>query len=167
MPKGQSPKLKGAICNVPIDVDNITTVLPRPVNNNGILVVKLKRKLEYKGYVLFEPIRPAVVNQALMFLKTNNPLYHNIEINSSNIPNFDSNGARDKDEEVDFDISTSDLTLNELLVNNMDEEIPVLLEKDDGLEMTINPLDKFRTNASETALMSHQPSNKETRRDQI
>ena len=46
-------------------------------------------------------------------------------------------------------------------MNNMDEEIPVLLEKDDGLEMTINPLDKFRTNASETALMSHQPSDKE------
>ena len=43
MPKGQSMKLKGAICNVPIDVDSITAVMPRPVNNNGIVIMKLKR----------------------------------------------------------------------------------------------------------------------------
>ena len=29
MPKGQTPKLKGSICNVPIDTNDVTNVLPR------------------------------------------------------------------------------------------------------------------------------------------
>lgn len=47
MPKGQSPKLKGAICNVPINVSDIPTTLPVGADSNGIVVVKLKRKLSW------------------------------------------------------------------------------------------------------------------------
>ena len=46
MPRGQAPKMKGAICNVPIDTIDATTSLPRIADNNGIDFVKLKRKLE-------------------------------------------------------------------------------------------------------------------------
>ena len=42
-PKGQSPKLKGAICNVPIDVVRTCNTLPRPADSNGLLIVKLKK----------------------------------------------------------------------------------------------------------------------------
>ena len=48
MPKGQSAKLKGAMCNVPIDVISTSNTLPCPANN-GQVIVKLKRKLEYRG----------------------------------------------------------------------------------------------------------------------
>uniref|UniRef100_A0A7M5WQX0 DUF6570 domain-containing protein n=1 Tax=Clytia hemisphaerica TaxID=252671 RepID=A0A7M5WQX0_9CNID len=58
MPKGQFPKLKGSICNVPINVENVANTLPRSTSDNGLLIVKLKRKLEYRGHVVFEPIRP-------------------------------------------------------------------------------------------------------------
>ena len=46
MPKGQSPKLKGALfINVPTDVVVFKT-LKRPADSNGIVIVKLKRKLQ-------------------------------------------------------------------------------------------------------------------------
>ena len=42
MPKGQTPKLKGSICNVPIDTNDATNVLPRGADSNGIIMIKLK-----------------------------------------------------------------------------------------------------------------------------
>ena len=42
MPKGHSPKLKGALCNVPIDVVDVCKTLSRPADSNGIVIVKLK-----------------------------------------------------------------------------------------------------------------------------
>ena len=51
MLKGQSPTFKGTICNVPIDVISTCNTLPRPANINGLVIVKLKRKLEYRGHV--------------------------------------------------------------------------------------------------------------------
>ena len=43
MPKGQFPKLKGAICNIPIDRSDITNVLPHGTDSSGLIMVKLKR----------------------------------------------------------------------------------------------------------------------------
>ena len=43
-------------------------------------MVKLKRKLMYNGHVLFESVRPDKIKRVLEYLKQNNPLYHNIEI---------------------------------------------------------------------------------------
>ena len=62
MPKGQSPKLKGNICNVPVEVNDIVTTLPREPSKNGLLIVKLKRKLEYRGYVYFEGVRSTMIH---------------------------------------------------------------------------------------------------------
>ena len=59
---------------------------PRPADTNGLVTVKLKRKLEYRGHVCFEPVRSSLTFRILQFLKKNNPLYHDIDINLSNIP---------------------------------------------------------------------------------
>ena len=42
MPKGQQPKIKGAICNIPVRADAVSNCLPRPPDNNGVLFVRLK-----------------------------------------------------------------------------------------------------------------------------
>ena len=47
MPKGQFPKLKGAICNIPIETMDITNTLPQGADSSGLLMVKLKRKLNF------------------------------------------------------------------------------------------------------------------------
>ena len=39
MPKGQCPKIKGVICNVPINADDIRKEVPRVMDNNGIVQV--------------------------------------------------------------------------------------------------------------------------------
>ena len=67
MPKGQSLKLKGNICNVPIELIDICNTLPREPNCNGLILVKLKRKLEYRGHVYFEGVRPTIVRRFSYF----------------------------------------------------------------------------------------------------
>ena len=76
MPKGQSPKLKGNIYNVSIDTRDITDVLPRGTDSNGIVMVN----------VYFEPVCPDIVMSALQYLKANNSLYNNISIDLNQIP---------------------------------------------------------------------------------
>ena len=40
MPKGQAPKLHGAIVNVPVDINRTNSLLP---NTENIIMVKLKK----------------------------------------------------------------------------------------------------------------------------
>ena len=56
--KEQSPKFKGAIYNVSIDVVSTCNTLPHPANINGLVIIKLKRKLEYRVHVCegFAPV---------------------------------------------------------------------------------------------------------------
>ena len=81
---------------------------------------------------LFESVRPDIVQTALNYLKQNNALYNNFEININNIP-------------IDL------LSL---------EEIPILREAEldltnqtDNLEEVENPLDQYRIGANNSALI--------------
>ena len=85
MPQGQCPKIKGRICNDPINADDICKVLPRGMDNNGVVQVCLKKRINFKSHVLFEAVRPKVVHDVLDFLKKNNSLYYDIDINLDNI----------------------------------------------------------------------------------
>ena len=85
MPKGQQRKIKGAICNVPVECDETCKVLPRPPERSGIIMLKLKRKLEFRGHVYFQAVRLQFILDALNWLKLNNPLYYNITIDINNI----------------------------------------------------------------------------------
>ena len=62
--KGEFAKIKCSICNIPIEIANICNILPRPSDSNGLIVVKLKRDLKYRGYVYFEPVCPNIIYQA-------------------------------------------------------------------------------------------------------
>ena len=59
--KGQMPKIKGATCNIPVSVEDTCTTLPRNTTSSGIIMVKLKKKLSFKGHVYFEPVSPEKV----------------------------------------------------------------------------------------------------------
>ena len=72
--------------NVPVNADDICKVLPRSMNNNGVVQICLKKRLNFKSHVLFEAVRPKVVHGVLDFLKKNNALYYDIDINLDNIP---------------------------------------------------------------------------------
>ena len=100
MPKGQFLKVKGNICNIPIaEIESNFKSLPRPADSNGIIVVKLKRKNEFRGHVLFEPVRPRFIESFLNYLKLNNHLYRDIKIVMENLPtgypNLQNEGSED------------------------------------------------------------------------
>ena len=78
--KGEFFKIKGSICNIPIEAANISNILPRPAVSNGLIVVKLKMDLKYWGHVYLEPVRPHVVYQVLTYLKSCNKFYEDISI---------------------------------------------------------------------------------------
>ena len=50
-------------------------------------MLKLKRKLKYHGHQYYESVRPAIVYDALDYLRNNNTLYSNIDIVMRNIDN--------------------------------------------------------------------------------
>ena len=54
----------------------------RPSENTAI---KFKRKLQFRGHVYFEAVRPEFIMSALNWLKANNPLYKDIQIDCTNI----------------------------------------------------------------------------------
>ena len=80
MPKGQCLRLKGALCNIPIDVVDLCNTLLCPADSNGIIIVKLKRNLQYRGHIYSESVRPNFILKFLQYLKLNNLLCHDIEI---------------------------------------------------------------------------------------
>ena len=55
--KGEFSKIKGTICNVPFETSSVSKILPRAADSNGLIIVKLKRDLKYRGHVYFEPVR--------------------------------------------------------------------------------------------------------------
>ena len=81
LPRGKQKGIKGAAVNVPADLGPACTLLPKLPTDAHIVSLKLKRKLEYKQAYLHDTIRPEKVITALHYLKNNNPLYADIEIN--------------------------------------------------------------------------------------
>ena len=67
--KGKFAKIKGNICNITVEIDTVFHVFSRPVNNNGLVIVKLKRYLSYRAYAYFEPVRPSPIYEAFNYLK--------------------------------------------------------------------------------------------------
>ena len=84
MPKGQQKKIRGALCNVPVNCDTVCQSLPRPSELTGIILLKLKRKLEYSRHQYCEAVRPAFVKTALQFFKRNDKFYEKVEIDMHN-----------------------------------------------------------------------------------
>ena len=138
MPKGQMPKIKGSICNVPINVGDVASTLPQGADSNGVVMIKLKRKLTYRGHVYFEAVSPEAVHSALQYLKSNNPLYHDVIIDIGLIPE----NLLSLTEPIDIPIEID--AENDILDDNL-------------LEVSENPLDNDRLGATETMLISNVP----------
>ena len=109
MPKGQQRKIRGAICNVPVSCEETCRVLPRPPDSSGIIMLKLKRKLQFRGHVYFQAVRPEVVLHALQWLQRNNELYENVAINIENIDDKLSNLC-DQEQETESGIASCSQT---------------------------------------------------------
>ena len=138
------------MCNIPvIKVDANYNMLPRQADSNGLLIVKFKRKLEYKGHIVFEQVRPALVLQFLEFLKSHSHLYSYIEINTNNIP-VDVLGCQNEKLEENEIFSQ--------LLTCLDKPTDVKIELSTGEEIKEDPLSEFRAPSVETRIISEIPS---------
>ncbi|KXJ13769.1 ATP-dependent DNA helicase PIF1 [Exaiptasia diaphana] len=120
MPKGRQRKIKGAICNVPVECDQTCNVLPRPSERSGIILLKLKRKLQFRGHVYYEPVRTELIFSALKWLKINNPLYADIEIDMENGYEYLTSMQHIISDEnikgMDYVIESNDSVINEKII---------------------------------------------------
>ncbi|XP_062572139.1 uncharacterized protein LOC134234095 [Saccostrea cucullata] len=80
LPRGRQKAVHGTVVNVPVDSSQTCTLLPRLPTNSGLIPVKLKRKLEYRGHVEFQHISPDRVISSLLFLKENNEFYKDVPV---------------------------------------------------------------------------------------
>ena len=81
LPCGKQRGIHGPAVNDPCRVDTVVDVLPQLPSQCELILLKLKRKLAYKGHYMYQYVRPTVVFNALKWLKINNPLYTNVNIN--------------------------------------------------------------------------------------
>ena len=77
---GEFSKIKGNIINGPVDTENIFNILTRLCDSIGLIIVKLKRHMKYRGYVFFKPVQSSMIYEALEYLKTHKMFYEDIVI---------------------------------------------------------------------------------------
>ena len=93
----------GNVVNVLVDVAPTVQTLPRTLSDTETLVVKYKRKLEYKKCEFRENIRPSAVWKATCYLLQNSNLYknENIQLNTDWLNSIsDDSGSLIKEVEV-------------------------------------------------------------------
>ena len=159
MPKGQQRKIKGAICNVPVECDQTCSVLPRPSERSGIIMLKLKRKLEFKGYVYFEAVRPEFILESLIWLKSHNVLYKDIKIDVNNIDQSFTCLEEENNNEEEGNMNDGELVRlrdvnsnSRLVDNNMETDACNDNEEND------DPQIEYQSSVSETCLQSRIPN---------
>ena len=101
------------------------------IDSSGILTVKLEKKLNFRGDVCFQAVSPGSIYVALSYLKENNVLYSNINIDMVSLP-----------------IS---------LTNLSDEELNGSESRDDALEENDYPLYRYQCNSQESVLIPDIP----------
>ena len=133
MPKRQQKRVSGAICNVPVNCDQTCKVLPRPPERSGIIMLKLKQKLEFKGHVYFQAVHPQLVENALNWLMQSNPLYKNVTTDMRNI-----------------DKSLKTLQQDDTSTDTTDMSVTLPPNEDNEIEENDDPLNTHRQATNET-----------------
>ena len=73
--KGGQISARGPVICVAADIQSTTNILPRTIDTEGLIKVKLKRKLSYKGYHMHQHVRPANIRDVLAHLKATHPAF--------------------------------------------------------------------------------------------
>ena len=83
LPRGKQKAIHGCVVNVPVEPEQAVAVLPRVPSPDTVIPVRLKRKIQYRGHVLMQNIRPQKIRDALSLLKygLSNPLYDDVVVN--------------------------------------------------------------------------------------
>ena len=75
LPKSAQKGIHGPVVCVPSNIDKVVTTLPRPLDDQSLIKVKLKRKLEYAGHHLYRQVSPQKISDWLQYLSHNHPSF--------------------------------------------------------------------------------------------
>lgn len=129
-PRGKQLKIHGNIVNVPADVGNSVSLLPRLPYETATIKVNLKRRLQYKSNALSLTVRPNKVVEAAIWLINNSDLYkeEGIELNDNWLNSFNEDlvlHSEDKNEENlplnDTELNNEESALDENSSNDKDD----------------------------------------------
>ena len=155
--KGQQRKIKGVICNVPVECDQTCNQLPHQPDRSCIIIIRLKRKLQSGGQVYFEASRPELIQQVLNWLKVHNPLYKDV---LTDINNIDSNLTTLQNDADDNDTHRQSTSNN--VTTDSDPSLKFDARENDKLnsngEENDDPLNEYRAPVCETCLESIIPN---------
>lgn len=147
LPSGFQSKLIGNVINVPTNISPGVHLLPRSINSEGTVCVRIKRKLQYKNVYRQFNVKPVKVLNALNYLLEKSILYRNAEIevnprwlsetinilnntsqsnecseNLNVISNLDHENPFDlKHEAIDIDSGSDKMLSNDNIIDNMTE----------------------------------------------
>ena len=170
LPKTRWAGIRDKLVNVPINDNDLLktlsnlTKLPRGPDNGGLLPVKLKRKVEYKNFVLEAYIDPTkLINTVNVLKELGHPGYANVTINEdfaeqvkATMDNLaiddylalDDDLAGDNNQAIDDDLADDNLAVDNNLAANDDLAVNYNLAVDDDLAADVN--EKIRNNAMES-----------------
>ncbi|VDI56034.1 Hypothetical predicted protein [Mytilus galloprovincialis] len=141
LPKGGQKGVHGPVVCVPSDLKKVTSILPRSEDESLLLKVKLKRKLNYKGYDKYQFVRPNHLEQALLYLKDQNIWYKDVTINNewiNPIPELDDNQVVNEESDdnelvVENEIQEEEMTKSSTTGNEREIESEPVSYIDDSL----------------------------------
>ena len=112
LPKGKQKGIHGPVISVPSQVSQTVELLPRPIDESQLLRVKLKRRLNYKGYYQYQTLNVNKVLVALQKLKEMHSEYTDVVIDhtvnnhnsriTAEVTNESSNQNYESDVDNDF-----------------------------------------------------------------
>ncbi|CAF4213724.1 unnamed protein product, partial [Rotaria sordida] len=88
LPKGGQKGCKGPVICVPSEVQDTANILPRHPSKSAFIRLKLKRRLNYRGWYKYQMICPDRVRSALRILCEINENYKNIKIDDNDYDYF-------------------------------------------------------------------------------
>ena len=133
--KGSQKGIHGQVVCVKADIENTVNCLPRLPTDESLIRVKLKRRLQYKGHQMCQDINPSKVRNALTWLKANNPLFEDIEIDFEEFDQMEDDQLIHNDQ-----LSDDELSSEEELEQNTDGDN---VQDEDDVTNTSAPLYSF------------------------
>ena len=128
LPSGKQRCIQGPAVNVPSKLDSLCSMLPRLPTESELIAFKLKQKLKYKGHYMYDYVSPEKLINALRWLKANNPLYADIQINDNWVDEAVSNDCDLFGGLVDCEISKPEYVLHDSAQHNCTNQIIVKCE---------------------------------------